>query len=149
MNRRLYIYQRPPVCRSAATYFQPVRPVRVTALPYIHTYIHTYIHIYKYIRTYTYTYTHTYIHTHTNIHQQIEAVQRRRTTFIGKNSMDLAYRDRFIATNLLQLNYWLEYLDLVFLYNFKSNIICIDFDVYINICSGRTRHASTGMFLRK
>ena len=63
--------------------------------------------------------------------------------------MDFAYRDRFIASNLLQLNYWLEYLDLVFLYNCKSNIICIDFDVYINICSGHTRRASQTMFLRQ
>ena len=63
--------------------------------------------------------------------------------------MDLAYRDRFIATNPLQLNYWLEYLDLVFLYKCKCTVICIDFDVYINICSGRTRRASTGMFVRQ
>ena len=46
----------------------------------------------------------------------IEAVQRRATKFICKTSTDLTYRDRLIFLHLLPLNYWLEYLDLVFFY---------------------------------
>ena len=50
----------------------------------------------------------------------IESVQRRATKFICKTSTDLTYRDRFIFLHLLPLNYWLEYLDLVFFYKCKG-----------------------------
>ena len=44
----------------------------------------------------------------------VEQVQRRATRFITGRDRDLCYKDRLIKLNLLALNYWLEYLDLVF-----------------------------------
>ena len=79
----------------------------------------------------------------------IEAVQRRAIKFICKTSTDLTYRDRLIFLHLLPLNYWLEYLDLVFFYKCKANNIRIDLDNYINFCSGRTRRAATGLYLKQ
>ena len=79
----------------------------------------------------------------------IESVQRRATKFICKTSTDLTYRDRLIFLHLLPLNYWLEYLDLVFFYKCKANHVRIDLDNYINFCSGHTRRAATGLFLKQ
>ena len=56
----------------------------------------------------------------------VEQVQRRATRFIIGRDRDLCYKDRLIKLNLLPLNYWLEYLDLVFFY--KSERRC-------NFCS--------------
>ena len=44
----------------------------------------------------------------------VEQVQSRATRFIIGRDRDLCYKDRLIKLNLLPLNYWLEYLDLVF-----------------------------------
>ena len=79
----------------------------------------------------------------------IESVQRRATKFICKTSTDLTYRDRFIFLHLLPLNYWLEYLDLVFFYKCKANHVRIDLDNYINFCSGHIRRAATGLYLKQ
>ena len=79
----------------------------------------------------------------------IEAVQCRATKFICKTSTDLTYRDRLIFLHLLPLNYWLEYLDLVFFYKCKANDVRIDLDNYNNFCSGRTRRAATGLYLKQ
>ena len=79
----------------------------------------------------------------------IEAVQRRATKFICKTSTDLTYRDGLIFLHLLPLSYWLEYLDLVFFYKCKANDVRIDLDNYINFCSGRTRSAATGLYLKQ
>ena len=48
----------------------------------------------------------------------VEKVQRRATRFILKNSSNLSYKDRLIKLKLLPLNYWLEYLDLVFFFKY-------------------------------
>ena len=44
----------------------------------------------------------------------VEKVQRRATRFILKNSSNLPCKDRSVKLKLLQLNYWLQCLDLVF-----------------------------------
>ena len=46
---------------------------------------------------------------------EVENIQRRATRFICKNS-ELSYKDRLLNLNLLPINYWLEYLDLLFFY---------------------------------
>ena len=51
----------------------------------------------------------------------IEQVQRSATCFIVGKGGDLCYRDCLIKLKLLPLNYWLEYLDLVFFYNWTHN----------------------------
>ena len=67
-----------------------------------------------------------------------------------KNFPQLATnRDRLIFLHLLPLNYWLEYLDLVFFYKCKANDVRIDLDNYINFCSGRTRRAATELYLEQ
>ena len=48
----------------------------------------------------------------------VEKVQRRATRFILKNSSNLSYKVRLIKLKLLPLNYWLEYLDLVFFFKY-------------------------------
>ena len=63
----------------------------------------------------------------------IEAVQRRATKFICKKLTDLTFRYRLISLLLLPLNYWLEYLDLVFFYKCKENDVRIDLDTYQEI----------------
>ena len=52
----------------------------------------------------------------------VEKVQRRATRFILKNSSNLSYKDRLIKLKLLPLNYWLEYLDLVFFFKLVNLI---------------------------
>ena len=48
----------------------------------------------------------------------LENIQRRATKVIcGKNK--LCYKDRLLTLNLLPINYWLEYLDLIFLFKCK------------------------------
>ena len=59
----------------------------------------------------------------------IESVQRRATKFICFN-LELNYRDRLYSLNLLPLNYWFEYLDLVFFFKSKMNEITIDLSNY-------------------
>ena len=62
----------------------------------------------------------------------VEQVQRRATRFIIGRDRDLCYKDRLIKLNLLPLNYWLEYLDLVFFYkSLKGDVIFVrHFDEY-------------------
>ena len=43
----------------------------------------------------------------------VENTQRRATKFICKSDT-ISYKDRLLRLRLLPLNYWLEYLDLVF-----------------------------------
>ena len=59
---------------------------------------------------------------------------------VGKGS-DLAYRDRFIKLRLLPLNYWLEYLDLVFFHKCLNNLVdfTFKFDNYFSFVQGRMR----------
>ena len=76
----------------------------------------------------------------------VENIQRRATRFICKNS-ELSYKDRLLNLNLLPINYWLEYLDLLFLYKCIYGIIDINLDNFAQFCSGRSRRGSSGLFL--
>ena len=68
----------------------------------------------------------------------IEQVQRRATRFIVGKGRDLCYRDRLIKLKILPLNYWLEYLDLIFFYKcMKGHIIFgRHFDEYFSFLRG-------------
>ena len=56
-----------------------------------------------------------------------EQVQRRAMRFIVGRERDLSYKDHLIKLKLLPLNYWLEYLELVFFYKgVKRDIIFVD-----------------------
>ena len=70
-------------------------------------------------------------------------VMRASRFIVGKGS-DLSYRDRLIKLRLLPLNYWLEYLDLVFFYKCLNNMVdfTFEFDHYFSFVQGRTHHAS-------
>ena len=77
---------------------------------------------------------------------EVEKVQRRATRFICKNN-ELSYKDRLISLNLLPINYWLEYLDILFFFKCKLGHIDICVDSYVSFCSGRSRRGATGLFL--
>ena len=54
----------------------------------------------------------------------VEQIHIRATHFVIGRDRDLCFKDRLIKLNLLPLNYWLEYLDLVFFYKFlKGDVI--------------------------
>ena len=80
----------------------------------------------------------------------VEQVQRRATRFIIGRDRDLCYKDRLIKLNLLPLNYWLEYLDLVFFYkSLKGDVIFArHFDEYFFFLRGRTRRAISELYLK-
>ena len=47
----------------------------------------------------------------------------------------------------LPLNYWLEYLDLVFFFKCKLGEVAINIDQYVNYTCGRSRRAQSGLYL--
>ena len=71
-------------------------------------------------------------------------IAMRASRFIVGKGSDLSYRDRLIKLRLLPLNYWLEYLDLVFFYKCLNNMVdfTFEFDHYFSFVQGRTHHAS-------
>ena len=60
--------------------------------------------------------------------KRVERVQRRATKYILNVPFicDTEYRDRLLATSLLPLSYWHEYLDVVFFYKANHDIFNID-----------------------
>ena len=64
----------------------------------------------------------------------VEGIQRRASRFIVGKGNELSYRDRLIKLRLLPLNYWLEYLDLVFFYKCLNNMVdfTFEFDHYFS-----------------
>ena len=62
----------------------------------------------------------------------------------------MSYRDRLIKLRLLPLNYWLEYLDLVFFYKCLNNLVdfTFKFDRYSSFVEGCTCHANTAHCLK-
>ena len=74
----------------------------------------------------------------------VEGIQRRASRFIVGKGSDLSYRDRLIKLRLLPLNYWLEYLDLVFFYKCLNSMVyfTFEFDHYFPFVQGRTRRAN-------
>ena len=68
---------------------------------------------------------------------------------VGKGS-DLSYRERLIMLKILPLNYWLEYLDLVFFYKCLNNLVEFTFEFHHNFSfvQARTRRANTAHCLK-
>jgi hypothetical protein len=77
---------------------------------------------------------------------EVEKVQRRATRFICKNN-ELSYKDRLISLNLLPINYWIEYLDLLFFFKCKLGSINLSLENYVSFCTGRSRRGTAGCFL--
>ena len=80
----------------------------------------------------------------------VEGIQRRASRFMVGKGSDLSYRDRLIMLRLLPLDYWLEYLDLVFFYKCLNNLVdfTFEFDHYFSFVQGRTRRANTAHCLK-
>ena len=77
----------------------------------------------------------------------IESIQRRATKFLC-NYSNASYKERLVQLNLLPLNYWLEYLDLVFFFKCKSGLYAIDLSKYVTFSAGTTRRGSSGLYLK-
>ena len=77
-------------------------------------------------------------------------MQRRATRFILKNSSNLSYKDRLIKLKLLPLNYWLEYLDLVFFFKYLHGHVDLtrSFNYYFSFVTSQTRQACSGLNLK-
>ena len=78
----------------------------------------------------------------------VENTQRRATKFICKSDT-FSYKDRLLRLRLLPLNYWLEYLDLVFFFKCKSGDINLNIHNYIQYCKSKYRRGSSGIYLSK
>ena len=76
----------------------------------------------------------------------VEKTQRRATKFICKSDT-LSYKDRLLRLKLLPLNYWLEYLDLVFFFKCMSGDINLNIHNYIQYCNSISRRGSSGIYL--
>ena len=77
----------------------------------------------------------------------IESIQRRATKFLCKYP-NASYKERLVLLNLLPLNYWLEYLDLVFFFKCKNGLLAIDLCKYVTFATGSTRRGSSGLNLK-
>ena len=78
---------------------------------------------------------------------EIENIQRRATRFICRGTADLSYKERLIELNLLPLNYWLEYLDILFYFKYKLGLIDLHRTDFFEFCNSRTCHGTTGLHL--
>ena len=78
---------------------------------------------------------------------EVEKVQRRASRFICKNNK-LSYKDRLTSLNLLPINYWLEYLDILFFFKCKLGYINFRIDNYVSFCTGSSRRGATEIFLK-
>ena len=78
---------------------------------------------------------------------EVEKAQRHASRFICKNH-ELSYKDRLTSLNLLPINYWLEYLDILFFFKKRLGYINICIDNYISFCTGSSRHGGYGIFLK-
>lgn len=76
----------------------------------------------------------------------VEKTQRRATKFICKSNT-LSYKDRLLQLKLLPINYWLEYLDLVFFFKCMSGDINLNIHNYIQYCNSKSRRGSSGIYL--
>ena len=75
------------------------------------------------------------------------AKSNRMLGFLKRNCSGDINKDRLLNLNLLPINYWLEYLDLLFFYKCIYGIIEINLDNFAQFCSGRSRRGSSGLFL--
>jgi hypothetical protein len=86
--------------------------------------------------------------THGNEAIDARASMWRATKFMCK-TLNLSYKERLIYLNLLPINYWLEYLDLIFNFKHKLRLISMNIDYYniIQHCNSRTRLGMSGLTL--
>jgi hypothetical protein len=54
-------------------------------------------------------------------------------------TLNLSYKEQLIYLNLLPINYWLEYLDLIFYFKCELGLILMNIDQYIQHCNTCTR----------
>ena len=78
---------------------------------------------------------------------EVEKVQRHASRFICKNNNNY-YRDRLTGLNLLPINFWLEYLDVLFFFKCKLGYINFCIDNYLSFCTGSSRRSASGIFLK-
>ena len=76
----------------------------------------------------------------------VGSIQRRATEFMCE-TMNLSYKEQLIYLNLLPINYWLEYLDLIFYSKCKIGLILMNIDQYIQHCNTRTHLEMSGLTL--
>ena len=63
------------------------------------------------------------------------------------NDRNMNYQIRLVRLNILPLNYWLEYLDLLFFYKCKSGIIQLNLENYVKYCNCKSRRGSSALNL--
>ena len=59
----------------------------------------------------------------------------------------MSYQHRLIHLNLLPINYWLEYLDLLFFFKCKLGIVRCNIENYVNFCNSKSRRGASGIYL--
>ncbi len=79
--------------------------------------------------------------------RSLEKVQRRATRFILRG-FELDYKCRLIQLKLLPLCYFLEYLDLLFLFRCINGEIRLDISRFVQFSHSKTRRGTSGMDLR-
>ena len=80
----------------------------------------------------------------------VKGILRRASRFIVGKRSNPSYRDRLMMLRLLPLNYWLEYLDLVFFYKCLNNLVdfTFEFDHYFSFVQGHMCRANTAHCLK-
>ena len=78
---------------------------------------------------------------------KIKNIQHRATQFICKYP-GLSYKEHPLELNLLPLNYWLEYLDIVYFFKGKLGLIDLKRNDLYEFCSEHSRHGASGLFLK-
>ena len=78
---------------------------------------------------------------------KIKNIQHRATQFIYKYP-GLSYKEHPLELNLLPLNYWLEYLDIVYFFKGKLGLINLKRNDLYEFCSEHSRHGASGLFLK-
>ena len=78
---------------------------------------------------------------------KIKNIQHRATQFIYKYP-GLSYKEHPLELNLLPLNYWLEYLDIVYFFKGKLGLIDLKRNDLYEFCSEHSRRGTSGLFLK-
>ena len=78
---------------------------------------------------------------------KIKNIQHRATQFIYKYP-GLSYKKHPLELNLLPLNYWLEYLDIVYFFKGKLGLIDLKRNDLYEFCSEHSRRGASGLFLK-
>ena len=78
---------------------------------------------------------------------KIKNIQHRATRFICKDP-GLSYKERQSELNLLPLNNWLEYLDIVNFFKCKLGLIDLKRNDLYEFCSEHSHRGASGLFLK-